>query len=151
MWADPEDVMNDDVSWSLSGPDAKRFLIANISWPRSPYDLLTDDNCCHGGARTVGGSPGLMEMVPSFEAMDSADGDEVYLVTVTASDGSASKSEDVSITVENTEEYGSVSLTQLVPQEGIAITARLSDPDKGVTGTGWQWYRGGTAATTTCP
>ena len=36
--------------------------------------------------------------------MDSADGDNVYLVTVTASDGSASKSQAVSITVTNREE-----------------------------------------------
>ena len=74
--------------------------------------------------------------------MDSADGDNVYLVTVTASDGSASTSKDVSITVVNTEEAGKITLTQLVPQEGIAITARLSDNDGNVTGTEWQWYRG---------
>ena len=79
---------------------------------------------------------------PSFEAMDSADDDNVYLVTVTASDGSASKSQAVSITVTNREEPGSISLTQLLPQEGIAITARLSDQDGNITGTEWQWYRG---------
>ena len=59
--------------------------------------------------------------------MDSADGDNVYLVTVTASDGTASKSQAVSVTVRNVEETGEITLTQLVPQEGIAITARLSD------------------------
>ena len=79
---------------------------------------------------------------PSFEAMDSADGDNVYLVTVTASDGSASKSQAVSITVTNREEAGKVTLTQLVPQQGIAITARLTDQDDNITGTEWQWYRG---------
>ena len=74
--------------------------------------------------------------------MDSADGDNVYLVTVTASDGSASKSQAVSITVTNREEAGTITLSQLVPQEGIAITARLSDQDGNITGTEWQWYRG---------
>ena len=74
------------------------------------------------------------------------DGDNVYLVTVTASDGSAGKSQAVSIEVTNQEEYGSVRLTQLVPQEGIAITARLSDQDGSIAGTKWQWYRGGTPA-----
>ena len=66
--------------------------------------------------------------------MDSADGDNVYLVTVTAFDGVASKSQDVSITVTNEPEFGSVSLTQRTPQEGIAITARLSDEDGGING-----------------
>ena len=73
--------------------------------------------------------------------MDSADGDNVYLVTVTASDGSASKSQAVSITVQNGRAR-EITLSQLVPQEGIAITARLTDKDGNITGTEWQWYRG---------
>ena len=73
----------------------------------------------------------------------------MYVVTVAASDGVASKSQVVTITVTNVEESGSVSLSQLVPQEGIAITARLNDQDGNITGTKWQWYRGGTPATTT--
>ena len=32
-----------------------------------------------------------------------------------------------------------------MPQQGIAITARLTDDDDSITGTGWQWYRGVTA------
>ena len=79
--------------------------------------------------------------------MDSADGDNVYVVTVTASDGVASKSQLVSITVQNVEEDGKVTLSQIEPQEGIAITARLSDNDGNVTGTEWQWYRGDIAGT----
>ena len=79
---------------------------------------------------------------PSFEDMDSADGDNVYLLTVTASDGVASKSQAVSVTVNNIEETGVITLSQRVPQEGIAITARLSDQDGNITDTEWQWYRG---------
>ena len=57
------------------------------------------------------------------------------MVTVTAFDGVASKSQDVSIDGdERTDEFGSVSLTQRTPQEGIAITARLSDEDGGING-----------------
>ena len=74
----------------------------------------------------------LMEMAPASRLWTRRTETTCTLVTVTASDGSASKSEDVSITVtKRTEEFGSVSLTQLVPQEGIAITARLTDPDNG--------------------
>ena len=140
-----------DIVWSLSGVDAKRFDIANIGLSGTSGDDTTPDAVDHDGdtdtplvivsraALRWSTSDGRG---PSFEAMDSADGDNVYLVTVTASDGSASKSQAVSITVTNREEGGKISLSQLVPQEGIAITARLSDQDGNITGTEWQWYRG---------
>ena len=35
-----------------------------------------------------------------------------------------------------------MTLTQRRPQEGMAITARLSDEDGNITDTKWQWYRG---------
>ena len=131
------------ITWSLSGADAKRFLIANIGLTDAAVDHDNDTDTpavivAQAALRwsTSDGSG------PSFEAMDSADGDNVYLVTVTASDGSASKSQAVSITVVNTEEPGSITLSQLQPQQGIAVTARLSDRDGGITGTEWQWYRG---------
>ena len=134
---DPED-MHADISWSLSGDDAKRFQIANIRAAEADDDALAIAALRWA---TSGGTG------PSFEAMDSADGDNVYLVTVTASDGNASKSQPVSITVQNTEEDGTITLSQLRPQEGIAITARLSDKDGGIVGTEWQWYRGDIDAT----
>ena len=79
---------------------------------------------------------------PNFEDMDSADGDNVYEVVVTATDGGVLRnSKDVTVTVENTEEAGSVSLSQRRPQEGIPITATLNDKDGNVSKTAWQWYR----------
>ena len=66
---------------------------------------------------------------PSFEAMDSADGDNVYEVVVRISDGNESKTKTVTVTVENVEEAGTVSLSQRTPQQGIPVTASLSDKD----------------------
>ena len=78
---------------------------------------------------------------PNFEDMDSADGDNVYEVVVTATDGGVLRnSKDVTVTVENTEEAGSVSLSQRRPQEGIPITATLNDKDGNISKTAWQWY-----------
>ena len=136
---DPED-MHGKITWSLSGPDSKRFQIADIRASGADADANVLAMAALRWATPDGNGP-------SFEAMDSVDGDNVYLVTVTASDGSAGKSQAVSIEVTNQEEYGSVSLTQLVPQEGIAITARLSDQDGSIAGTKWQWYRGDIDAT----
>ena len=79
---------------------------------------------------------------PSFEDMDSADGDNVYVVEVRVTDGKTNSSETVTVTVENVPEAGTVALSQRRPQEGIPITARLTDKDGGVSGTEWQWYRG---------
>ena len=156
---DPED-KHDKITWSISGADAKRFQIADIrpldGDTNSDGELSEDERTTWEGldpearATAIAGSTGQAALRwatsdgkgPSFEAMDSADGDNVYLVTVTASDGSASTSKAVRITVVNTEEAGKITLTQLVPQEGIAITARLSDQDGNITGTEWQWYRG---------
>ena len=156
---DPEG-KNDKITWSISGADAKRFQIADIRLPdgdtdedgilseneRTAWEAQSDED----RATAIAGSTGQAALRwatsdgkgPSFEDMDSADEDNVYLVTVTASDGGASTSKAVSITVVNTEEAGKITLTQLVPQQGIAITARLSDQDGNITGTEWQWYRG---------
>ena len=137
---DPEEATENLVTWSLSGADGKRFDIVELATANATFN----SSAVLRWATSDGKGP-------SFEDMDSADGDNVYLVTVTASDGVASKSQDVSITVENVEEYGTVSLTQLVPQEGIPVTARLSDQDGNIVRTEWQWYRGGTKATADDP
>ena len=72
---------------------------------------------------------------PVSKTMDSADGDNVYEVTVTVSDGVARSSQAVLVTVTNKEEPGKITLSQRRPQEGIAITARLTDPDGNITDT----------------
>ena len=50
-------------------------------------------------------------------------------------------SQDVTITVENVDEPGTVTLTTLtgVIQARVEVTAALTDPDGGVTGVAWQW------------
>ncbi len=128
----------DKITWSISGADAKRFEIAkivNADGDSAPNDNFNSSAALRWASENNEG--------PSFEAMDSADGDNVYLVTVTAFDGTSSTSQAVSITVRNEEEAGSITLSQLTPQVGISVTASLDDPDKGVTGAEWQWYRGG--------
>ena len=142
---DPEestDAANEDrdkITWSLSGPDAKRFDIAKVVDAQGDSAPNTNFNSSAALRWSADNRLG-----PSFEDMDSADGDNFYDITVTAFDGVSSKSQAVNIEVTNQEEFGSVSLSQRVPQQGIAITAKLSDQDAGITGAKWQWYRGGT-------
>ena len=133
---DPEDPASTDIDWSVTGPDAGRFQIVKLATEVVAADAADDPVPTNTAALRWNGSP------PSFEAMDSADGDNVYEVTVRAYDGAARSSKTVTVTVDNIEEPGTVSLSQRRPQEGMAITARLSDEDGNISGTKWQWYRG---------
>ena len=64
-----------------------------------------------------------------------------YTVTVTASDGALTATVDVTVTVTNIDEAGTVALSTDQPAARAEITAALTDPDKGVTGAVWQWER----------
>ena len=124
---DPE---GETVTYSLSGADAGKFTIN-----------------ANSGALTFVASP-------DFEARGSADGDNVYEVTVKAAStdsatGATEKSTTVDVTVEvtNVDEPGTVSLSASQPRIGIEIRANTPvDPDGGVTGVTWQWSRADDAA-----
>ena len=65
-------------------------------------------------------------------------------MTVQSTDSGANTgSLDITVTVGNVNENGVVTLSNLQPEDGIAITAKLTDPDGGVTGVKWQWQAGG--------
>ena len=66
-----------------------------------------------------------------------------YTVTVTASDGALTATVDVTVTVTNIDEAGTVALSTNQPAARAEITAALTDPDEGVTGAVWQWERSG--------
>ena len=66
-----------------------------------------------------------------------------YTVTVTASDGALTATVDVTVTVTNIDEAGTVTLSTDQPPARAEITAALTDPDEGVTGAVWQWERSG--------
>ena len=64
-----------------------------------------------------------------------------YTVTVAASDGALTAAVDVTVTVTNIDEAGTVALSTDQPAARAEITAALTDPDEGVTGAVWQWER----------
>ena len=74
------------------------------------------------------GSPLDHEMTPS------------YPVTVIATDPSGAKDTiDVTITINDVDEAGTVALSWKQPQVGTVLDAVLADPDGDVSGTTWQW------------
>ena len=91
----------DSATWSLGGDDAGDFGIAG--------GVLTFNN------------------VPNYEMPADADGDNTYLVTVMADDGSNMATHDVMVMVTNMEEMGTVTLSPMAPSVDTEITA---DPDR---------------------
>ena len=72
---------------------------------------------------------------PDFEIPQGGSGNDsvIYAVTVQASDGGAAATtamEPVTIEITNVEEPGTITLSTLQPQVGVAITATLTDPDE---------------------
>ena len=90
-----------------------------------------------GGALTFKASP-------NYEMPADADGDNVYEVTVAASDADSNRGEkSVKVKVANVDEPGTVTLSAVQPRVGVPLTASLTDLDGGVSGLKWQWSNGG--------
>ena len=107
-------------AWSLEGADSGDFRISNAG-------VLT------------------FRTSPNYESPADANRDNVYMVTVKVTGGGEMHTTDVTITVTDVDEAGSVALS---PQHkvGTAITATLSDGDGNTSGTTWQWAKSGAAA-----
>ena len=83
---------------------------------------------------------------PDFEKPDDAGTNNMYEVTVQASDGGGvgtTATKAVTIEVTNVNEPGTVTLSTLQPQVERPITATLDDPDGRMRAPiSWQWYQG---------
>ena len=116
---DPE---GGDIGWGLSGDDADLFSI-------------------DGGALGFASSP-------DFESPADEDTDNVYNLTIGASDAEGNLTEvDVTVTVTNVDEAGTVTLSSLEPEEEVRITATLADPDGIASNIRWQWARSSDGST----
>ena len=110
---DPEGA---DIVWSVTVVDAADFSIENgVLMFKSPPDY----------ERQVGNQPKT-----------------TYTVTIEASDGGGeSDTIEVTVSVTNVDEPGTITLSSLQPQAGIVLTATLTDPDGATSGTERQWER----------
>ena len=110
---------NDAYNWSVAGADGGLFNLAG------------------GDMRTL-----TFKTPPDYEMSADANRDNVYKVTVVATDnGNVQGMRTVSITVLNVQEEGEVTLSEMQPSIGAPITAMLTDPDGSVIVSMWQWWR----------
>ena len=78
---------------------------------------------------------------PDYEDPADSNRDNIYRVTVRATDGTNVGTLEVTVNVTNVEEAGSISLSSLQPQAGTRLTATLSDPDGRPSAVTWEWER----------
>ena len=123
MAMDPEGVVIDGSKWSLSGADAAKFELNDPS-PASPGTKVLE-----------------FREPADFEAKADQNGDNIYEVTVVASDGSEEAELDVTVKVLDSDEPGEIMFSpDANPVSGSPITAALSDSDGDVINVAWQWY-----------
>ena len=97
-------------------------------------------------AFSVGASSGVLrfDRVPNYEAPADNDANNEYLLWVVAQDdGTPSKADSVwvSVTITDVDDPGTLTLSSLSPQEGVAVTATLTDEDGGIYKDRWTWQR----------
>ena len=120
-WTDPE---GGTVNLTLSGADASKFELNDLDTPLAGSKELA------------------FKEAPDFEVKADSDKNNVYEVTVEASDGSNVGKRDVTVKVTNFNEEGKVTLSGSRPTIGVEITATLADEDGFVPDTvTWTWHR----------
>ena len=126
MAADPDAAGPPEPIWSVGGADGSKFNIGN------------EEN----------GVPGELKFKkqPDYEKPTDADKDNVYEVTVQASDGEKTGMRKVMVSVTNAEEPGVVTLSKMQPVVGIPVKATLTDPDGSISKLTWQWSISGDGA-----
>ena len=121
----------DSLRWEVTGADASAFEIINIQGINDGKDRRE----LH------------FKNQPDFETRGGPD-DSIYSVIVRATETTAvgggpnmATMLDVMVQVTDSIEAGTVELNWLQPEVRTLITATLTDPDDGVAGENWTWYR----------
>ena len=119
LTASDEDTATDQLVWTIpeagmGGADADQFTLGSAG------DLA-------------------FSTAKDYENPDDADGDRTYEVTVQVSDGTSTSSPlDLSVTVTNVDEEGTITFFPAQPRVGTVLQVRVSDPD-GVGKLTWKW------------
>ena len=121
---------SDAIRWTLEGADKDAFKVT----PGTADPDLTD-----GVTLTA---TLAFKKSPNFEKPIDANMDNMYMVTVVATDKkNLTAMRDVVITVENVDDDGKITFSSVQPKVGIPFTAVLSDEDGVVGDVKWQWYK----------
>ena len=136
----PESV--DAANFTGSDPEGGTVELSTSGTDGDMFKLTATEATNDGYTETL-----AFKANPDFEMPGDANGDNIYEVTVVATDGNGNTAEEmVTVKVTNIEEAGEVTLPGAQPQVDVAMTATLADSDIFSPDTvTWQWYRSGTA------
>ena len=123
-----DDDANTTLTYAVTGADAKYFFI-----PESGGELAF---CVATNIATRATDSCTEAHSPDYEKKSA------YSITITADDSDKGvATRDVTVTVTNANDVGKVALTAREPQIDIPVLATLTDPDGGIGGVTWQWYK----------
>ena len=132
-----------DTNLSNEDPDAATYTASDPEGGSVTLTLSGDDE---GKFKLTGTTPGSrvleFKAKPDFEMPGDRNKDNVYQVTVVASDGLSSGMRDVTVKVTNKEEDGKLTVMPAQPRVGTLLTAELTDSDGVISGTPtWEWRK----------
>ena len=122
MASDPE---GGTITFSLGGADKDLFRLDDLS-----------------PAAVVGSKILALKEKPDFENPMDSNKDNVYEVTVQATDDANMSTRAVTVKVTNRQEDGKVAVKPAQPRIGIPVTAALTDSDVVSYGPMWKWSKG---------
>ena len=121
----------DTIRWTLEGADKDALKITkDAAVPDTAPDTATSSAMLQ------------FKKSPNYEKPIDADKDNVYMVTVVATDKKKlTATRDVVITVTNANDAGMITFSSVQPKVRIDFTATLTDEDGVKEGSvKWQWY-----------
>ena len=144
-----------EVKLSPMGSDAGKFELNAVS-PTDCAAIETGDTALPDEAAVFCKTLAFKEK-PDFEAPGDSNKDNIYEVTVRATDGVMYADRKVTVKVTDSDEEGKVELSSQDALIGVELTATLKDSDGGVPAPGtftdvvWSWHRLDTAAIDATP
>ena len=139
--SDDEDGTTKALTWSLSGDDSSSLELCNDDNTDSDEGNITCDY--PSDTSDIDNIAVLrFKASPDFEAPTDDGKNNTYQVTVTATDSKGmTASRNVTVTVKNVDENGTVTLSRVQQQVNHSVTATLTDPDGSTSGVTWKWGR----------
>ena len=132
----------DFASYTATDPDGDSVSLSLMGDDASLFELAADTEAGNGAEQVLS-----FKKSPDFEMPGDQDEDNLYQVTVRASDGTLSADQMVAVKVTNVVEDGMVTIAPETALVGVELTATLMDPENSVaasgqiTGERWTWHR----------
>ena len=134
------------ATYAASDPEEKNVTLSLMGDDAGLFELADDGEDGNNVSQIL-----AFKENPDFEMPGDRDQDNLYEVTVRASDGTLTTDRMMVVKVTNTIENGKVTVTPETALIGVELTASVTDLEGGVaasgqiTGERWEWRRGATA------